>query len=98
MIGKVKLLSNYKELQEYDSVIAEYGEEEAFNLGKYTTPPVEKFIDSELLFREKDIQLAWVVTDDNGDKVINIQMYEADLWSLYHTNELWEEIKGIFNK
>ncbi len=97
MIGKVKLLSNYKELEEYNNVINEYGITEAFSLGKFDKPVQEKFMDSELLFNVKDISLSWIVNDDSH-KMINIKLYNDDLWTLYHTEELWNKLKTHFNK
>ncbi len=34
MIGKIKLLTNYEELNAYEDAIEQYGQEEALMLGK----------------------------------------------------------------
>ena len=59
---KVRLLSNYKEIEEYDAAIEQHGSfEEVFNLGLYTTPPKEMFVRSDFLFRVSDVMQSWLI-------------------------------------
>ena len=87
MIAKVKLLTNFKEMQEFHAAVQEHGMEEAFNLGFYTKPPTEKFVSKEFLFKMNDVETAWVVGDNN--ELINIKMNDAEIWSLEYNKNLW---------
>lgn len=97
MIATVKVLENFKEIEKYHNAIEEHGEVEAFNLGLFTSPPVEKFIKSEFIFDVTDVSVAWIF-HDKGDKMINIQMINNNAWGLCYTDELWESLKEFLNK
>ena len=94
MIGKVKLLSNFKELEAFNKDVEEHGEE-VFILGKYTEAPKEKYVFSEMLFDLESVVLAWIVIDE-GDKLINIKMADGDVWTIYYDDIMWNTLKDYF--
>jgi len=97
MIGTIKILDNVKEVNEYNAVIEEHGEEEAFNLGLYTKPPVKKFSKSDFLFNVKDIKTAWVFLE-NGEKFMSLHMRDDNVWSLYYDEELWNKLRKYYEE
>ena len=100
MIGKVKLLSNYKELEKYNRDIEEYGETEAFNLGLYSTPPKEVFVKNDFLFKMSDMKSVWIIIDKEEltGKAINVKMEDDDIWTFGWDEKLWEKLETYFKE
>jgi len=97
MIGTVKILQNFREMDDYNEAIEEYGKEEAFNLGKFTTPPIEMFSKVEFIFDINDVGVAWIFVD-NKEKLINMQMKNNNAWAVCWDEKLWEELKLHFKQ
>ena len=95
MIGKVRLLSNYEEIENYLKDVEEYGKDELLMLGKYSEPPTELYTKSEILFDVNDVYIAWIIEEDNI-KMINIKMKDNDTWGFYYTDELWNKLMEHF--
>jgi len=90
---KVKgfFLKNIVELQRYNEVVAEYGYDEAFNLGKVNEPIEPIYVTNDFIFKMSDVQTAWMVHDPNVS--INIKMSDGDMWSVEYTDELWNKLE-----
>lgn len=96
MIAKVKLLANYDEISSYNAAVEEYGIDELKVLGKYTTPPIERFVKKDFLFHLKEVSFAWIVGDEN--ELINLKTDDGEIWSLYYDSELWDKLKEHFRE
>jgi hypothetical protein len=94
MNAEARLLDNYEEIEAYNDIIEQHGKEEAFNLGLYTTPPKERYVKSEFLFRLKEVDNAWIVEGD----FINMKMDDGSIWTIYYTDELWNKLKKHFKE
>ena len=94
MIAEVLLVKNHDEVMQYNQDVEDNSFEELFNLGKYDKPVEVEQTVYPFAFNMADIKLAWVIY--NPSKAINIKLHDGEVWSLVYKDELWEEIKVIF--
>jgi hypothetical protein len=96
MIAEVLLVGNSDEVTKYNMAVEEHGFEELFNLGRYDKPVSVEWTVCEMGFSLEDVRLAWVV--NQPQQAINIKFDDGDVWSLVYKEEIWEEIKKLFEE